>query len=395
MGHSATGVWSAEHRHDVFPEVCHDEAARFNFLAAMNMHLSQQVVPGLETAFEVSAKPTFAAAHGHAPASRHEVRQAMERNSYYQMWSALRRNTMEMRQQAGRSIVLRQLDAINARVAQANAADDGLVLNAAVTVPPYASAVDIHCMPGGYHGELMPGDVSAAANYDCGIFVTTAGLLGLNSDGGGRALVDWVQSQADFVPRRILDVGCTVGHNIVPLALALPAADVVAIDVAAPMLRYAHARARSLGASNIRFLQANAEQLDFPDGHFDLILTTMFLHETSARALPRILAETYRLLAPGGKVVHIEQPQYTDAMPLFEQFLRDWDTYNNNEPFWGAMHDIDLYALLARAGFSRDAVTTAYLQTSEQAARGEVAEDYGRAPRWHAWIVSKPVEASV
>ena len=47
-----------------------------------------------------------------------------------------------------------------------------------VEQPRYQTAVDIHCMPGSYHGQERPGDVSAGANYDCGIFATTAGGLG-------------------------------------------------------------------------------------------------------------------------------------------------------------------------------------------------------------------------
>ena len=41
-------------------------------------------------------------------------------------------------------------------------------------------------------------------------------------------------------------------------------------------------------------------------------------------------------------MLHLEQPQYSDDMPLYEQFIRDWDAFNNNEPFWSAMHALDL-----------------------------------------------------
>ncbi|MFM7741105.1 MAG: SAM-dependent methyltransferase, partial [Planctomycetota bacterium] len=35
-------------KHGVFPEVTHDEAARFNFLAHMNRHLATNVMPGVK-----------------------------------------------------------------------------------------------------------------------------------------------------------------------------------------------------------------------------------------------------------------------------------------------------------------------------------------------------------
>ncbi|GAB5415691.1 MAG: hypothetical protein Cons2KO_32940 [Congregibacter sp.] len=383
-------------QHGVFPKANHDERSRFNFLANLNGYLASQVLPGVQTAYEVRAKKRFADEHGREPATRKEVRQCMEADGYYQSWSSIRRNTMEMRQQAGRSLVLRQINDINARAAALNADDPKLQLDDSVAIPPYVSAVDIHCMPGCYYTEIGEGDVSVGANYDCGLFVTTGGMLGRYSDGGGQALAQWLKEQVDkgYKPKRILDIGSTVGHNIVPVAQAFPEAEIVAVDVAAPVLRYAHARAKSMGIDNITFKQANAESLDFADGSFDLIITCMFLHETSSSALPKIIGETHRLLADGGKVLHIEQPQYTDEMPLFEQFMRDWDTYNNNEPFWGAMHDVDMFDQMANAGFDRSKMTSLGLaavvdESIFPSAANDDAEDYGRKPAWHVYVASK------
>ena len=343
--------WQHVGRHDLFPRSSHDDTARFDFLANLNGYLAAQVSPKVKEAYDRRVRPAFEKAVGRPPQTRHEVRKAMAGDPTYQTWSALRRSSMEMRQQAGRALVLRQAEELIGKARRYNASDDGLKLDPSVEVPRYASAVDIHCMPGGYHTELVPDDVTAAANYDCGIFATTGGMLGRYNDGGGQALAQWLKEQhPGFHPRRILDIGCTVGHNIVPLAQAFPEAEVIAIDVAAPMLRYAHARARALGVKNITFIQANGEQLDFPDGHFDLVMTSMFWHETSARAMPRMLAEIQRVLAGGGLTTHLEQPQY-HGMDPYEQFIRDWDAYNNNEPFWSVMHDYDLRKMMADAGF--------------------------------------------
>ena len=383
-------------KHGVFPQASHDERARFNFLANLNGYLAAAVLPGVAAAFEARAKARFAQEHGHEPQTRQAMRHCMAADGYYQTWSSLRRNTMEMRQQAGRAVVLRQIDELNARAWALNEGDEHLQLDDAVAVPPYVSAVDIHCMPGGYYTELVPGDVSAGANYDCGLFVTTGGMLGRYSDGGGQALAQWLKTQYDagFRPRRVLDIGCTVGHNIVPVAQAFPDTEIVAVDIGAPVLRYAHARAKSMGVRNITFRQANAEALDYKDGRFDLIITCMFLHETSSKALPRILRETHRLLAEGGKVVHIEQPQYEDDMPLFEQFMRDWDTFNNNEPFWGALHDLNLFEQMVQAGFDRDKMSSIGLaavvdETIFPSAVDNDTEDYGRKPAWHVYLAAK------
>jgi len=378
--------WQHVGRHAVFPESGHDDTARFDFLANLNGWLATQLSPKVKTAYQKRVKPAFEKAQGRAPRTRHEIRKAMTGDPLYQTWSALRRGSMEMRQQAGRGLVLKQIDTLIEKTRALNAGDDGLQLDPEVQVPRYISAVDIHCMPGGYHTELVPDDVSAAANYDCGIFATTGGMLGRYNDGGGQALAQWLQEDyPDFKPRRILDIGCTIGHNIVPVAQAFPDAEVIAVDVAAPMLRYGHARARALGVNNIIFRQANAEALDWPDGYFDLISTAMFWHESSAKAMPRKLREIYRLLAPGGLTVHLEQPQY-HGMDPYEQFIRDWDAYNNNEPFWSVMHDYDLRQMMVTAGFSADAYFEAKVrgvvdQNIFPVAK-EQGEDHGRAALW-------------
>lgn len=378
--------------HGVSPQPSHDEAARFDFLANLNKYLSGTLGPGNKLAYDTRVLPGFVAEHGREPKDRFEIRHAMNRDPHHRFWSALKRNSMEMRQQNGRAMVLRQLDELNAKARQYNEGRDTLELDPDVAVPRYQSAIDIHCMPGSYHGEEVPGDVSAGANYDCGIFATTAGGLGALSDGGGQALVKWAREQRPgWQPQRILDIGCTVGHNIVPLALAFPECEVVAIDTAAPSLRYAHARAQSLGATNIRFVQANAENLSrWADESFDWVQTTMFLHETSGTALPRIIHEGYRVLKPGGLMLHLEQPQYSDAMPLYEQFIRDWDAFNNNEPFWSAMHALDLKTIMQDAGFAADDLfvtgVRAVVDTDIFPSAGEEKEeDHGRAAVWHAY----------
>jgi 2-polyprenyl-3-methyl-5-hydroxy-6-metoxy-1,4-benzoquinol methylase len=388
---SATDVpppYTAVERHGVFPQVVHDEAARFNFLANLNKALAG-FSAGNKAAYDTRVLPAFMAEHGRAPKDRFEIRHAMNRDSYHRLWSAMKRNSMEMRQQNGRSMVLRQIDELDARARQYNEGRETLVLDDQVAVPRYQAAIDIHCMPGSYHGEERPGDVSAGANYDSGIFATTGGGLGALSDGGGAALVDWIKRERPgWVPRRILDIGATIGHNIVPLALAFPETEVIAIGTAAPSLRYGHARAQSLGAYNLKFVQMNGEDLSaFPDGHFDWVQTTMFLHELSGTALPRVIGEGARVLADGGLMLHLEQPQYSDEMPLYEQFIRDWDAFNNNEPFWSAMHALDLKAIMTDAGLG-DVFVTGVRAVVDEAIfpRQDVgAEDHGRAAVWNAY----------
>ena len=379
-------------KHAVFPELTHDEHARYNFLANLNKHISQVILPANKLAFEQRVAPAFEAENGRKITDRKELKAAIKREPMYQTWSALRRSTMEMRQQAGRSIVLRQAHELAEKVKALNAAKpQSLRLNPRLKIPHYITIMDNHCMPGSYHTEFFEGDVSPAANYDTGLFVTTAGGLGKLTDGGGKAISSWVRTNyPDFTPKRILDIGCGMGHNTLPLAIAFPDAEVIGIDVGAPLIRYAHARAVALGIDNVQFMQMDAQFNDFDTASFDWVQTTMFLHETSNKAMFGIIKEIYRLLRNGGLTLHIEQPQYTPDISLFEQFMRDWDAFHNNEPFWGAMHDVDMHDWMASAGFKKEDMLqfgAAAVNDNEDFTKPKPKEqeDFGRSAVWNVF----------
>ena len=378
-------------RHGISPQLNHDERARFNFEASLYKVIAKELSPGNEMVYNKRVLPAFEKKAGRKPENRHEVRKAMNSDPYHNFWGALRRNTMEMRQVNGQFMTLRQLDALAERAARLNKGSDRLELDPDLKTPPYVSEVDHHCMPGSYHRELVEGDVAPAANYDTGFFVTTTGSIGGFCDAAGQAISNWIKTNhPDFEPKTILDVGCAVGNSLLPIATAFPKAQIEAIDVSAPMLRYAHARASSLGVNNISFKQISGENLSrFEDGQFDIVLTSIFLHELSTKSLPKIMSEMYRVLKPGGLMIHLEQPQYHDDMPLFEQFMRDWDSYNNNEPFWSAMHEIDLTGLMYNLGFDKDNVWHASMTSLSRLEDEKAAEDHGRAAAWHAYVGRK------
>jgi ubiquinone/menaquinone biosynthesis C-methylase UbiE len=396
VGYSLPPVWTKLKQHAVFPHFTHDERARYNFLANLNRFLSTVIAPGVQVAYERRVEPEFKAQNGRSFRDRHELRESISRDPYYQLWAALRRCTMEMRQQNGRAVVLRQAEELAQRVAQTlEGHEDILRLKPGFKVPDYLLHVDNHLMPGSYHAEYFEGDVSNAANYDSGLFVTSGGMLGSLTDGGGRAIAKWVrENYPDFKPKRILDVGCGLGHNTLPIAEAFPEAEVWAIDAAAPMLRYGAARAIALGVKNVRFVQMDAADMsEFPDGYFDWVQTTMFLHETGGKAIHQIFREIGRVLAPGGLNLHIEQPQYTPEMSHFEQFMRDWDAYYNAEPYWGHMHDLQPEDLMEEAGIPRShfmQIGVRAVNDLDPADGNNVREDYGRSPIWNVFGGWKP-----
>lgn len=385
---SSPPAWHHVEQHGMFPDHDHDDVARFNFVASMNKYLAQTLGAGNELAYDKRVLPALKKELRRDPRSRHEIREAMNRDPFHSVWSAAKRNTMEQRQQISRSIVLPQADDLKDRADALINKAQNLELDPDLALPSYIASVDHHCMPGSYHTALIEGDVSAGANYDMGMFATTGGAMGQLTDMAGRAVVDWLKANhPTFAPKRILDIGCTIGHTTLPIAEAFPDAEVIAIDVAAPVLRYAAARAASLGIDNVRFVQADGEDLSrFDDGSFDMVYTSMFLHETSNAALRNVMAEVGRVLAPDGLTLHLEQPSYTEDMPLYEQFIRDWDAHNNNEPFWSRLHDLNILDVMQDSGFSKQELFTARVAAATVL---EGPEDHGRGAAWHAYGAQK------
>lgn len=378
-------AWQGIHRHAMLPFANHDEKARFDVIAAINHYMAQQLAPEVERAWRTRVKPALVQREAREPKDRHEVHAVMSTAPEWRLWSLVRRNTMEMRQHAGRNLVGRQAERLRTQAESLNSGRDTLTLKPDLTIPRYVSAVDTHLMRGGYTGARFAGDVSNPANYDAGMYATTGGSAGAKNDAAGRALVAWLaQHHPGFSPRRIIDLGCGLGHNTVPLQEAYPEAEIIAVDVAEPMLRYGHARAQSLGFDRIQFLQADATDTGLAEASADLVFTTMVLHETSRESMPRIFAEAHRLLRSGGLTIHLEQPPYHGLDP-FEQFMRDWDGRYNNEPFWSALHETRLPEVLQAAGFAAGSIFESKAEPPSAVAGGAPRqEDFGRAPSWYA-----------
>jgi SAM-dependent methyltransferase len=342
--------------HPMAPKVDADERGRLDFAVSLNQYLRGPVTEALKTCFETSAAPAFSARHGRPPAEWREARAAMAEVWLYKGWSALSRAQQEYYVDVTATTCDRQLpDLIDRfRTIASDPSSSTLVLDPSVVPPRYVTAVDIHCVPGGTTLERGADDVYAGARSDLGAEVFAAGRHGASvHDKGLVGVAALKERYPDLAPRRILDLGCTVANSTFAYVDAFPAAEVHAIDVGAACLRYAHARAEALGKA-IHFRQADAEHTPYPDESFDLVVSHILLHETSAKALKAIVAECHRLLAPGGVMLHIEVPVRRND--VFEQFLVNWDSDYNAEPFWRTLSEVDLVAPALAAGFPREAI---------------------------------------
>lgn len=386
-------------QHEMLPSTTHDEQARQEFVGALRGHLSGRLMPGAYRVYHEKVEPSFKARHGRSPATEQEVRALMTQEPFYQFWSAMLRRSQEMMWESVIDPTERQLPELVersrrlSRRALAGRRKGTLRLDPSLEVPRYHSAADIHLQPGGYHTDFTTDDVAAGAVYDKGINIYMGGALGSENDLMGNTLLAFVRERhPQFRPGAILDMGCAIGNSSVVWARAFPQARVHGIDVGAPVLRYAHARAASLGKA-VHFAQQDAEATRFPDAHFDLIVSHIMVHETSHAAIRRILRECHRLLAPGGVMLHVETPPFR-ALDPYDQFMLDWDTHNNNEPYWTGSHELDPVQLAAECGFDPATVFEAMQPSAFHAAEAQRTHvfqcgDFGGGGAWYLWGARK------
>lgn len=336
--------------HGMTPEQTHDEVARENAVRAMRFHVYAQVSAGTRGYFTNVVAPEFEKSHGRPLKERNEVRKVLQDKTYVQAHLSLQRSVQEVMWNTVVENIERQLPELNERAKACDRGLGSLTLDPTLELPRYVAHVDIHCMPGGYgYDGDGNGGVAAGAIYDRAISMYQRGAEG----NLGLSVIAYLQkNHLNFKPLKILDMGCTVGMSTLRYCEAFPDAEVHAIDVGAPVLRYAHARAESRGA-RVHFSQQNAEHTNFEDGSFDLVVSTILAHETSTSAWQNILTECHRLLKPGGIMVHADLPQFAD-IDVYSQFLFGNETRYNNEPFWSTFRAMDLKAAMEKAGFAPD-----------------------------------------
>ncbi|MGD8497566.1 MAG: bifunctional demethylmenaquinone methyltransferase/2-methoxy-6-polyprenyl-1,4-benzoquinol methylase UbiE [Chromatiales bacterium] len=122
--------------------------------------------------------------------------------------------------------------------------------------------------------------------------------------------------------QRALDLAGGTGDLAAKMARRVgPEGEIVLADINASMLERGRERLVNAGlAGNLRYVQADAEQLPFPDDHFDCITIAFGLRNVTHKE--RALASMFRVLRPGGRVVILEfsKPTAPGLAPVYDLY---------------------------------------------------------------------------
>jgi SAM-dependent methyltransferase len=125
----------------------------------------------------------------------------------------------------------------------------------------------------------------------------------------------WVRELAAGWPcRRILDLGCGTGTGALALIERFEEADVIAVDMSAPLLERLGVKARELGVTDrVRTLQADLDAAWPAIGPVDLVWASSSLHHMADP--DRVLADVFAALRPGGLLALVELDSFPRFLP--------------------------------------------------------------------------------
>jgi SAM-dependent methyltransferase len=127
-------------------------------------------------------------------------------------------------------------------------------------------------------------------------------------------VIAWVHELAGDLPRRILDLGSGTGTGALALVQRFEGADVIALDISAPLLDRLSAKARDLGvADRVHTVQADLDAAWPAIDTVDLVWASSSLHHMADP--DRVLTEVFAAIHPGGLLAVAEMDSFPRFLP--------------------------------------------------------------------------------
>jgi arsenite methyltransferase len=122
---------------------------------------------------------------------------------------------------------------------------------------------------------------------------------------------------------RVLDLGCGAGtDSLVAAQMIGPQGRLSGLDMTPEMLAKARSATAEMGATNVEFLDGEAESLPFADEAFDVVISNGVIDLIPDK--DAVFAEIHRVLAGGGR---IQVADVTIQSPVSEEGRRNIDLW--------------------------------------------------------------------
>ena len=188
------------------------------------------------------------------------------------------------------------------------------------------------------------------------------------SDNGCEAVVELKKGAVAKVEmrRNAGSLSWCITPRILRTLLAQRAVRVIAVDSSAKMIEVAREQALRHGVKNVDYRLGDMEELPIADGEVDLVWVSQSLHH--ALHPERALAEAWRILTPGGRIVLLDlvKHRFEEARELYADE-------------WLGFSEAELESMLEKAGFAE--VQTSVVDKGPETPQFQTLLAVGNKPR--------------
>jgi SAM-dependent methyltransferase len=143
----------------------------------------------------------------------------------------------------------------------------------------------------------------------------------------------------------VLDLGSGGGIDVLLSARRVgPTGKAYGLDMTDEMLALARENQRRAGVENVEFLKGHIEHIPLPDGSVDVIISNCVINLSGDK--PRVLAEAFRVLKPGGRFAVSDVIVRGPVPPEIRRSMELWVGC-----VAGALEEGEFARLLEEAGF--------------------------------------------
>src|SRR5881398_703656 len=144
----------------------------------------------------------------------------------------------------------------------------------------------------------------------------------------------------------VLDLGSGGGIDVLLSAQRVgPTGKAYGLDMTDEMLALARENQRKAGVENVEFLRGEIENIPLPDNSVDVVISNCVINLSADKR--RVLAETFRVLKPGGRFAVSDIVRRRALPPAVMRSVELWAGCVS-----GALEENEYRSLLAAVGYS-------------------------------------------
>jgi tRNA (cmo5U34)-methyltransferase len=122
-------------------------------------------------------------------------------------------------------------------------------------------------------------------------------------------------------PKRILDLGCGTGNVTAAILVNFPDAEVHALDLSADILNQCKERFKE--NATIHYHQQDFSALNFPENHFDLIVSSIAIHHIPDEQKMNLYQKIHQILKPKGIFEFADQTRGATE-EIYQKHISRW-----------------------------------------------------------------------